>query len=321
MCLLIKELEERQAHWLRQKMYAVWQELDEVTRTYLIIRACDIVRFGERVAKLTYPQPVIGGMSAEQVAQLIDVLVTALREATVEKGRLAGERRHKSIEEHVRSEVATLDRDIVTELLPRKLTETEIQRLKAACWRELSGCEPAVEMVRVIEKFVEFCELLARPENHIKVPSRRYVEKSVNTRQESDMTNEMARVLTGLPKYTAYAKLLYETDGGQIVWKGKIQTLQLKGEVAEEEAKARRAAIEQNSMQYLESRTLIEEEIRQRQERWRSRVIEEPPRTQSAVVNGRQAPYEAGDIAVDEPPPPTQSPPGGEADEPPSSHL
>lgn len=236
--------------------------------------------------------------------------MTALEQASVNKRRTKEERWRTGVEESVRSELVTLDHDRVTELLPRRLTGSEIQSLNAACWNEISRYQPAYEMVKVIEKFVEFCELLARPENHIKVPSRRYVEREVNTRTVADMTNEMAQELANLPRYTAYAKVVAETDGEERVIRTKIRTLKLRelpeGELAERAGEGGRSVIEQNSLRYLKKRTEIEEEIRQRRERWRGKIVEEPPRTQSAVVK--------------EPTPPTQSPTGGESDEPPPIH-
>lgn len=78
--------------------------------------------------------------------------------------------------------------------------------------------------MKVIEVFVAFCELLAKPENHIKVRSGQYVEKAVRTRAEIDMVHEIARELVDLPKYTAYARVTQSIGGEQRVWKGKIRT-------------------------------------------------------------------------------------------------
>jgi ribosomal protein L20A (L18A) len=285
------------------------------------MRACDLVCYGERVATFTYPQPEIRAADEAFVARVVEVLVTALEQASAEKRQAKAEKWRRGVEESVRGELITLDHDKVTELLPRKLTGSEIQSLKAACWNEISRCQPVCEMVRVIEKFVEFCELLARPENHIKVPSKQRV---VNTRSVADMTNEMAGELANLPRYTAYAKVLAETGGEQIVLRTKIRTLKLKelpeGEVAEVARQARRVAIEQNSLRYLKSRIAIEEEIRERQEKWRQRTREVPPPVQRQVEKGKAEPAVAVVKEADVPPPPTQSPAGGESDEPPPIH-
>jgi hypothetical protein len=37
----------------------------------------------------------------------------------------------------------------------------------------------------------------------------------------------MSRELVGLPKYTAYARVVWEKDGKAIVWKGKVRTIEL----------------------------------------------------------------------------------------------
>ena len=82
--------------------------------------------------------------------------------------------------------------------------------------------------------------------------------KEVNTRSEADMMGEVVRQLTSLPKYTAYARVLQ----GQKVWKGEIKTLALKEELDVEQIEITR--------KYVRTRTAIADEIRQRQEAWRS---------------------------------------------------
>jgi hypothetical protein len=60
------------------KLGYLCEELDELTRTYLIARACDLARYGEKVADRTFPQPTIEGVTAKQLADLVDSLVTLL---------------------------------------------------------------------------------------------------------------------------------------------------------------------------------------------------------------------------------------------------
>lgn len=111
----------------------------------------------------------------------------------------------------------------------RVLSAYEIEDVKRACIQELRQANPETRNVAAtIDEFVQFCALLSRPENHIQVPCGQYIEREVRARQEADMSNEVARKLTELPKYTAYAKIMKEIEGEHIVWKGKIQTLQLK---------------------------------------------------------------------------------------------
>jgi hypothetical protein len=55
--LLIDYLQKKQDQVLVKyaKEEALWKNLDEITRTYLIARACDLVRYDEFVANLTFP--------------------------------------------------------------------------------------------------------------------------------------------------------------------------------------------------------------------------------------------------------------------------
>src|SRR5262249_55874095 len=76
---------------------------------------------------------------------------------------------------------------------------TERTALKNACLRELSGSS----VLTVVHDFVRFCDLLARPENHIRIPSTQYIETQVNTYTTQEMTNQMAKELMELPPRTA----------------------------------------------------------------------------------------------------------------------
>lgn len=75
----------------------------------------------------------------------------------------------------------------------------------------------------MIEDFVECCDLLAKPENQIKMPGGQYVSREVNARQEQDMTNEMSRELVWLPRFIAYAKVLQERSGVEECGRGKYR--------------------------------------------------------------------------------------------------
>lgn len=131
-------------------------------------------------------------------------------------------------------------------------------------------------MLETVDLFVCFCDLLAQPENHIEVRTGQFVGKEYNTRLEADMVNEVSRLLTSLPKYTAYAKIVTESGGKAGVWKGKVRTLELT-EVAADAAEKARAAIEANMFAYTRPREQIRAEIEQRQARWRQRVGAEAP--------------------------------------------
>lgn len=80
-------------------------------------------------------------------------------------------------------------------------------------------------MVRISVSIVQFCTLLSKPENHVLELSKQYVEKAVPSRTVSDMTDEMAQELAKLPHYTAYARMIDETDGRQRIVKEKIETV------------------------------------------------------------------------------------------------
>jgi hypothetical protein len=104
------------------------------------------------------------------------------------------------------------------------LSWSERQAVIAACRDECGKYEQGKAVLKVIKVFVDLCELLGKPENHIKVRSGQYVEKPTRSRTEIDMVNESARELVGLPKFTAYARVVQSIDGEQRVWKGKIRT-------------------------------------------------------------------------------------------------
>jgi hypothetical protein len=114
------------------------------------------------------------------------------------------------------------------------------------------------------------------------------------------MVNEMARVLTDLQDYTAYAKVRRAQACESIVWKGKIRTIKLaKAAVgALEEAYA---VVEQNASDYCRPREEIGKEIAQRQERWRARVSVEAP----SVAEAQKPGYGAERAEPEEPMPPT----------------
>ncbi len=123
----------------------------------------------------------------------------------------------------------------------------EIQETRKACIKQLNQDQNTRSVAGTIDEFAKFCGLLAKPENHVLVPGGQYIEKQVPLRQESDMVNEMARVLTGLPRYTAYARIVEEKGGEPIVWKGRIRTSKLTDAPAEG-ADAARAAIQKNAL-------------------------------------------------------------------------
>jgi hypothetical protein len=143
-------------------------------------------------------------------------------------------------EELRRGYVPTQDKIILHALPPRVLSASEIDTIKKLCYKELCEGQPkdidTNRMLLVINDLIEFCNLLTKPENHVKVRSGQYVEKLVHVRPVHDMTDEMAQELANLPRFTAYAKVIQEQGGRQAVIKHKMQTLKLpKSELDEED--------------------------------------------------------------------------------------
>jgi hypothetical protein len=162
------------------------------------------------------------------------------------------------------------------------LTYNEIEALIEACLKELrqGGWNPQPTL-DVIEDFVEFCDLLSKPENHLQKPCMQYIKKQVNTRSYQDMTNEMEQVLMKLDPGTAYARLIRNEGDEQKVVTRKIKTRQL-SKVDDVDAlyETVRAQIWESNIKagYYRERRLVDEEIRQRQERWRSQAPDSPRR-------------------------------------------
>ena len=133
-----------------------------------------------------------------------------------------------------------------------------------------------------LQAFIRNCFLiipytLAR--EPIKVQSGRYDESMRFERTQQDLINEKAIELTNLPRFSAYAKVLYENENKQTVWTGKLLTSPLPPEKNNLEDEAT-----QNGHDLSRKRTDIEEQIKERQEKWRvvvpqtpSEPPEEPP--------------------------------------------
>jgi hypothetical protein len=198
-------------------------------------------------------------------------------------------------------------RPVLTARVPN---ESERKTLRRVCKEKLwEGGQGGI--AATIDEFARFCDQLAKPENHVRVRCGQYIEKQVPTRQESDMVNEMARVLTSLPRYTAYARVVEEKNGEASVWKGKVEKLARAPDDALEKA---RKAVEENVRDYSRPREEIRAEIGKRQEKWRKpRVRVEAPSSaemsegQKAALASERAPVAEGE----EPPPPRRVLTGG----------
>lgn len=148
-----------------------------------------------------------------------------------------------------------------------RINRTDRDKVMLACAKELGG--RGQRALQIIQEFVGFCNLLAAPQNHITKRSGQFAAKQVNIRTEADMTNEMARNLTNLPKYTAYAKILQE--GGSRIWIGKIRTLELGATTA--------GADTLPTFDHVEMRWKVQEDIAERHEKFLRYVAgdNEPP--------------------------------------------
>jgi hypothetical protein len=178
-------------------------------------------------------------------------------------------------------------------MAPQVFDKDMIKRIIGYCEIELSKGEFGHlyldgDTLKVVENYVEVLVLLAQPENHIKVFTGQYREKPVRVRPVHDMTDEMAQELANLPRFTAYAKVIAENEGKQTVWKSKIKTVPMPSwwepptmyrlPSGEEIPGIESQAIERGH-KFCKTRTQIEEEIRERQEKWRGNSSDEPPPT------------------------------------------
>jgi hypothetical protein len=253
-----------------------WSTLDELTRNYLIFRACDLVTYGEEVADRTFPQPTLEGVTPHQVSQIVTALMVLLNEAQEEIRTAERQKRERQIAESVQlslqkpdgylifqiyKDIAQLDTEAGSQHhLTRHLTANEIEAYKTACLKELSN-HGALD---TLDAFVQFCQLLRKPENHVKTQSAQYVEVPSNARVYRDMNDEMAQKLVKLPRFQAYTKLIDESEGSQIVRTHRIRTHPLP-DIQNPDMVDQ--AIDSGHV-LCKKRTEIEAEIRERQHRW-----------------------------------------------------
>jgi hypothetical protein len=307
---------------MRSLPYALermWYRCDEITRTYLIARACDWVTYGDLVADRTFPQPTLPGIPPQEVsaavAVLIDLLLQALAQESANRERAYAQRVDELVQvclwkrdgllhlEVYQAEGRVHMRQTVERSLPaRVLTTDERKRLTDACSTELAHANRVLE---TLNDFVTFCQLLRQPENHVRTATQVYVEREVNTYTTAEMTNQMVQELINLYPHSAYVKS---------TWKGKIQTLDVsvepgalltagRGELVDARRIARQDA---ERLGILRRRIVIEEEIRERQSNWQGRGgDDQPPPTSTSDTNPLSLP--TGRTQNDEEPPPTSS--------------
>jgi hypothetical protein len=201
------------------------------------------------------------------VGRIVSILKGMAEQERKGRRRKEEEKEKARFVSYVQKMVAEVDLDLqetVKELGPQVLTRDELERVKQACRSEIDSSPAAVKMREVVSSFVELCELLAKPENHIKVRAA----ATGPAPNEAEMVNEMARVLTQIPRYTAYAKVFEEKGGESIVWKGTIRREKLPNAPAGAFEEAMKVVVE-NASSYTRPRGEIEDEIRKRQADWR----------------------------------------------------
>jgi hypothetical protein len=187
---------------------------------------------------------------------------------------------------HTRSEGEFIVLEVIPpDLLPRVLTEHERMTIRNICYTELKAGLSSNIPFEAITDAIEFCRLLNKPENHIKVPGGQYIEKVVYTRPVRDMSDEVAQELINLPRFSAFVKLTHEQGDTQHVFKGKMKTdkkLALKGiPTMTIDLLTRFTRI----AKYVKLRYHIEEEARARLSAWR-----EPPSTSNSATPDDEPP-------------------------------
>jgi hypothetical protein len=317
-----------------------WDTIDRVIKTYLKLRVCDLVKYGWRIADWTYPQPKVPDVANEDVERLVTALKTKFHRAEVsrrqeEEKAYLDIRKNFYIPEAVNNFIISRDHDIkkcgywpyvvndkniiyLPKYTPlRVLTAPEREDLKQACLQEILGYEGGYfgrRMIEALEEFVEFLELLTHPDNQVRTLSAQYKEIRVPSRSRRDMWDEMAEELSRLPFYTAYVKVL-QLGSEQSGFIQKMRTVALpplpQGTTEKLRVDLRRKfAVDRTHVRYCRERGAIEEEIRQRQERWRrpegrKTAAQRPSNRASRPVSppGFPDPQQGSE----EPPPPTRS--------------
>jgi hypothetical protein len=247
---------------------------NEYIVSYLQRRACDIFEFGQEYADVSFPQPTIKGAVVSQVAEIVDWMVAVLEEPQRQKEKKETEKRVKEAKEEIERNIISVPMvPVLYNPPPRVLEAGEIETIRTACLSHLAEQQGALE---VIKDLVQFCSLLSKPENHILVSTGQYVDKQVNVMSSLEMRNTMVRELTGLESFTAYIKVSESKETGQRVIKEKIRTLKLPPVLPEGVVLERDAIIARRALEYCKPRAQIEQEIRQRQEGWRTVVADRP---------------------------------------------
>jgi hypothetical protein len=298
--LMEGEARSRSLYWLVERHTGGSTWPNWLVIYYLQCRACDLANFGQDIADLTFPEPTLKGATAGEVSDTVSWMAGLLQERMRKEEQQEDAQVRDKLEKAQQLRSAQRPPRVLVPKLPdhlssRVLSGYEIEAVKKACLAGLSGSS----VLNVITDVVQFCDLLARPENHVKVPSSQYSETQVNLYTTQEMTNQMAQELMNLPPRSAWAKVVSSAAGRESVWRGKIQTLAPafpSDLVIDAGSLALTNALE---LGILKKRSVIDEEIRYRQEKWR-RGPDKPEPTPPDIppVTPRSEPPEA-------PPPPT----------------
>jgi hypothetical protein len=231
-------------------------------------RAYNIAINGQSIANQTFPQPTLQGISSDEVANMVPFMAHLLQE---EKERRETQIWQQKIAERKKRIQKNIDKRYIGKPLPvpqylpaRSLSPTERETIRQACLSELiQNGHGAV--IQVIADFVQFCELLARPENQVLAYSSQFVETEVNTYPTQEMINQMAKEIGKLPPFQAYTRIIDANQNQQTVRTHRIKTNPLP-EITNTHMVSQAIA---NGHTLGKDRDAIEEEIRERQSRWR----------------------------------------------------
>ena len=301
--IFLNRIIEERWDWLASKHPKAahhWKDFSWFTRKFLTFRACALVFYDQVYADEVWPQPSMLG-SSDVVAGFVDLIKDTeemlLRRIEFEREQKHGPEWRKYQEERLATELAKII-VLPPELLdPRVLTPDQIDRLAKACRIALSQIG---HVLRVLNDFVEFCELLAEPENRLYVKTKqKYIE-----RRPRDMVDEMQYELLNLPRYMAMAKIIQEKDGEQTVVNEKIRT-PIPPKLLREENESIKVAIKKRMIRdgYMVSRREIDRRMYERAEPWRRRTSDRPSPRHVEDVRRQRTPRSRERRRSDEPPP------------------
>lgn len=135
--------------WLAKEKPAearVWMRSDELTKEYLMGRACDLVRYGAGVADISFPEP-----GRKEHKQCVASLVWFFKEIEEKMAKLEEEwkedQARKSVEESCETVASQVLVNLPTNVVERQLSEFERETVLAACEAEIGKSEQARNMM------------------------------------------------------------------------------------------------------------------------------------------------------------------------------